>query len=174
MAKRRYRGSPALEDDEAAIMLQRRCRAGQALEADEAASMLAPQPHCDVDQNALILQIAHRIFAGRLRDMYECSGDGAKTSGAQSALVMARFSRAVTAVKNGDYSHLDEFIAMQDGVYSPMLDGGIHQPVPGPALQPLPASTGQGVLMTEFDDSAPRMLPVIESDQMRVVTPLGL
>ena len=78
-AKRRCQGGPALENDETASMLQCRCRAGQTLEADEAASMLAPQLRCDADHNALILQIAHSIFAGRLRNMHECSKDGAKT-----------------------------------------------------------------------------------------------
>jgi hypothetical protein len=38
----------------------------------------------------------------------------------QSALVWVRFLR-VSAAKNIDYSHLDEFFAVPDGVYSLML-----------------------------------------------------
>jgi len=96
--------------------------------------------------------------------MHEYSGDGAKTSEAQSALVQARFSRAVLAAKNGDYSHLDEFIAVPDRGHSLVLAGGIiHQQVPGPDVPPLPTSAGQGVLGTEFDNSTPSMLPVSAS-----------
>jgi len=129
--------------------------------------VLALQPHCDADQNALILQIAHSIFTGRLCDMHECCGDGAKTSEAQSALVQARFSRVVFAAKNGNYSHLDEFIA------APEEQGGAftsacwrHHPSAGArpqravsAHQRRPGFSRDDI-MPECDNITPSLLPV--------------
>jgi len=50
------------------------------------------------------------------------------------------------AAKDGDYSHLDEFITAPDGGHSPVLAGGIiHQQVPpGPDVPPLPIQSRPG------------------------------